>query len=118
VTTFGEMASEVGGSSQMPQSSSSRRFSEHTVVDCDTADSPPDRLPTVSASDTLHKLRNATPHVISTGLPRLDAILSGQRAGVPSSTAASRGRGLARGQITEVYGPPGVGKTTLWYVYV
>jgi hypothetical protein len=81
-----------------------------------------DRLPTVSASTALHKLRDAAPHAISTGLPRLDVILSGQRAvnsssGTTASRAASRGKGgLVRGQITEVYGPPGVGKTAFWYV--
>jgi hypothetical protein len=73
-----------------------------------------DRLPTVSASEALQKLRDAAPKNISTGLPTLNAILTGQ----PRSNAngGSRAGGLVPGQITEVYGPPGVGKTAFWYV--
>lgn len=63
-----------------------------------------DRLPAVSASQALQQLRNERPFSISTGVPKLDTILVGQSPG-------GNGGGLVRGQITEVFGPSGVGKT-------
>ncbi|QDS69367.1 hypothetical protein FKW77_004317 [Venturia effusa] len=62
------------------------------------------RLPTVSASAALQKLRDDAPKNISTGLPTLNAILANAKDG-------SKTGGLIPGQIVEVYGPPGVGKT-------
>lgn len=62
-----------------------------------------DRLPTISASQAL---QNAASRKlgISTSLPNLDQAFR-------SSFAMSSSKGLPRGQLTEVYGPPGVGKT-------
>ncbi|MCJ1476078.1 hypothetical protein MMC13_004743 [Lambiella insularis] len=68
------------------------------------------RLPTVSASEALRALSTQQSIPISTGLPQLDAILAGRDSQI-SSHEPTRG-GIAKGQITEVYGPPGVGKTT------
>ena len=64
-----------------------------------------DRLPTISASEAL---QNAAARMkgIPTGVPNLDSAL------LPEEVDGSS-RGLPRGQITEVYGPPGVGKTSL-----
>ncbi|KEQ73555.1 P-loop containing nucleoside triphosphate hydrolase protein, partial [Aureobasidium namibiae CBS 147.97] len=60
-----------------------------------------DRLPTVSASEALLSLQSRGPRSISTGLERLDAILGTSKAG------------LARGNLTEIWGPAGSGKTSL-----
>jgi len=68
------------------------------------------RLPTVSASEALKTLSTSRSLVIATGLPELDHILQGKDLQGLSQEASSGG--LARGQVTEVYGPPGVGKTT------
>lgn len=70
-----------------------------------------DRLPTLSASQALHNLSSTPRRPISTGLSSLDAALQG-RDHDASSQGALPG-GLSRGELTEVYGPPGVGKTAL-----
>ncbi|TID23622.1 P-loop containing nucleoside triphosphate hydrolase protein [Venturia nashicola] len=67
------------------------------------------RLPTVSASTALQKLRDSAPNNISTGLPTLNTILAGKTANHANNEL--KNGGLVPGQITEVYGPPGVGKT-------
>jgi RecA/RadA recombinase len=74
-----------------------------------------DRMPTVSAAQALEELQapSAT-RWVSTGLAQLDATLlrSGERED-GGATSRSGGGGLVRGQVTEIYGPPGVGKTAL-----
>ena len=75
-----------------------------------------DRLPTVSASEALQGLTSPRDKRISTGLPRLDDILHGKDE--TSQTENAQPGGLARAHLTEVYGPPGVGKTSLAYVSV
>jgi RecA/RadA recombinase len=70
-----------------------------------------DRLPTVSASYALRQLRNAGTRTIATNLPTLDRILVGQ------ALATYGHGGLVRGQLTEVFGPPGSGKTAFWYIH-
>ncbi|KAF2403405.1 P-loop containing nucleoside triphosphate hydrolase protein [Trichodelitschia bisporula] len=82
------MASQTG-SSQLPSSSFHR-------------------LPTISASQALKQSNDAGTRAISTGLPQLDTILLGPQ---ERSRSSQRAGGLARGQVTEMYGPPGVGKT-------
>lgn len=71
-----------------------------------------DRLPTQSAVGVLRaaKEESARNRPISTGLANLDAILRPRYA---HSKTNSQG-GLAVGQITEVIGPPGIGRTALW----
>lgn len=71
-----------------------------------------DRLPTISAIDALNNVTSAQHPAISTGLPTLDRILQGQRADLASQETG----GLSRGSVTEIYGPPGAGKSTFGYV--
>jgi len=68
------------------------------------ANQPPDRLPTISATEALQKAAKRS-RCIATGLPTLDISLQ-------SACSTSRCGGIQRGQLTEVYGPPGVGKTS------
>lgn len=75
-----------------------------------------DRLPTVSASQALKKLASPQGQWVSTGLPQLDASLGGMSMGTLSPKLFSPVGGLAKGLITELYGPPGSGKTALAYV--
>ena len=70
-----------------------------------------DRLPTQSASAALQNLVSGFPEHISTGLPHLDALLCGRE--VHSLDQDSGKGGFAKGQVTEIYGPPGVGKTAV-----
>jgi len=70
-----------------------------------------DRLPTRSAAEALQTVTSSTYKPISVSLPTLDALLQGQKPAPKGAEDALPG-GLSRGQITEVYGPPGVGKTT------
>ncbi|KAK4178202.1 P-loop containing nucleoside triphosphate hydrolase protein [Triangularia setosa] len=53
------------------------------------------RLPTVSAAQALEDFEGTQNHHISTGLSLLDA-----------------SNGIQKGSVTEIWGPPGVGKTT------
>ncbi|KAJ5443497.1 uncharacterized protein N7458_007369 [Penicillium daleae] len=68
----------------------------------------PDTLPviSISASQSLNASA-ALREPISTGLPRLDETLD------DSPADQRRSGGILRGQVTEVFGPPGVGKTSL-----
>lgn len=70
----------------------------------DSPSPPQHRLPTVSG---IEALRNATAKAkgISSGLPALDSLLlpRGLSIAIP---------GVQRGCVTEVFGPPGIGKTT------
>lgn len=67
-----------------------------------------DRLPTVSAAQALEGLSgDSSPHV-STGLPDLDRALTWR-----TSTTSHEKGGLPKGQVTEIWGPPGVGKTAI-----
>ena len=68
-----------------------------------------DRLPTFSASQALQNLRSTSKRPIPTGLTRLDAAL--QAKDYETSSQDGLLGGISRGEVTEVYGPPGVGKT-------
>ncbi|KAK3112725.1 hypothetical protein LTR53_010696 [Teratosphaeriaceae sp. CCFEE 6253] len=63
------------------------------------------RLPTVSASEALQGLHSAGPETVSTTLGALDTLLSGG--------ASSAVGGFERGKTSELWGPPGGGKTAL-----
>jgi hypothetical protein len=70
-----------------------------------------DRLPTVAASQVLDELQDHTSSLISTGLDNLDQALSGS-ASVDAQDSTHQG-GIKRGQVTEIWGPPGSGRTAL-----
>ncbi|GKT92953.1 rad55 protein [Colletotrichum tofieldiae] len=69
------------------------------------------RLPTVSAAEALEDLDGDVARGISTGLDRLDETLVSSSYRQDSGSA--RGGGLQRGQVSEIWGPPGSGKTAL-----
>ncbi|KAE9363090.1 P-loop containing nucleoside triphosphate hydrolase protein [Stipitochalara longipes BDJ] len=73
--------------------------------------SSPHRMPTVSAAQALQNLKSSPTRCISTGLSLLDAFLQNREGG--SSDVEALYGGVSRGKVTEVYGPPGVGKTAL-----
>lgn len=67
-------------------------------------------MPTVSAAQALQELQSPLLKSVCTNLPGLDGILQDKKP-PPGNDGVGIG-GVARGHITEVYGPPGVGKTT------
>lgn len=69
-----------------------------------------DRLPTVSAAEALEDLDDDVARHISTGIDRLDEALAFSGPRQESGTAR---KGLQRGQVSEIWGPPGSGKTAL-----
>ncbi|ROV91691.1 hypothetical protein VMCG_09271 [Cytospora schulzeri] len=69
------------------------------------------RLPTVSAAQALDELDGDASKHVSTSLPDLDRALTGNASGL-SSEQDEKG-GIQKGQVTEIWGPPGVGKTAL-----
>ncbi|KAJ4015615.1 hypothetical protein NW752_006536 [Fusarium irregulare] len=69
------------------------------------------RLPTISASQALDDLGSDASTHVSTGIEDLNRSLLGSAA-VESQDAAPKG-GVQRGQVTEIWGPPGTGKTAL-----
>ncbi|KAH3465951.1 hypothetical protein KXV78_008230 [Aspergillus fumigatus] len=75
----------------------------------------PGRVISFPASQYLHA-STASPvrGVISTGLPRLDQAISPVSSGETSqSSSDAMFGGIPSGHVTEVFGPPGVGKTAL-----
>ena len=64
------------------------------------------RLPTVTAVEALQNAA-AKARGIPSGLPTLDNVLVNSQNGLSIATP-----GIQRGHVTEVFGPPGVGKTT------
>lgn len=72
-----------------------------------------DRLPTVSAAQALEDLGANVSRFVSTNLPDLDNALAASAAASssPGEEAASAG-GIHKGHLTEIWGPPGVGKTS------
>ncbi|KAF5007447.1 hypothetical protein FDECE_6209 [Fusarium decemcellulare] len=91
---------------------SGTRQSRHTSHDLEPGLTPwTDRLPTVSASQALDELGDDASNHVSTGLEDLDHALLGA-ASVDSQETTRKG-GVQRGQVTEIWGPPGTGKTAL-----
>ncbi|PTB60812.1 hypothetical protein M431DRAFT_537882 [Trichoderma harzianum CBS 226.95] len=82
----------------------------HDIASFDTSSST-HRLPTVPASQAWEDLKAGPATHISTGLEALDRALLGIDS-ADSQDAASLG-GVKRGQVTEIWGPPGCGKTAL-----
>ncbi|KAJ6444573.1 pentatricopeptide repeat protein [Purpureocillium lavendulum] len=69
------------------------------------------RLPTVAASQALDEIEHDAKSGVVTGLESLDHALC--RFDDAGSPAASRQGSIKRGQVTEIWGPPGTGKTAL-----
>ena len=69
-------------------------------------------MPTVSAAQALQDLKSSPTRFISTGISLLDAVLQNRE---PRSDGEPLHGGVSRGKVTEIYGPPGVGKTALWF---
>ncbi|KAK0714894.1 P-loop containing nucleoside triphosphate hydrolase protein [Lasiosphaeris hirsuta] len=63
------------------------------------------RLPTVSAAQALEEFQGSSSNFIPTGLGALDASLG-------SSLPGQGEGGIQKGHVTEIWGPPGSGKTT------
>lgn len=82
----------------------------HDIASFDTSSST-HRLPTVPASQAWEDLKAGPATHISTGLDALDRALLGIDS-ADSQDAALQG-GVKRGQVTEIWGPPGCGKTAL-----
>lgn len=80
------------------------------VVNSEDALSPRSshRLPTISASQALQNTHVRGRRAVSTGIAQLDRFLAPQS--LPGHQIAG---GYIRGKVTEVFGPPGVGKTAL-----
>lgn len=74
--------------------------------------SSPHRLPTVSAAAALQDLNSSPTRCISTGLKDLDAVLQNRDPATIFEGEAFYG-GVSKGKVTEICGPPGVGKTSL-----
>ncbi|RHZ50802.1 uncharacterized protein CDV56_106339 [Aspergillus thermomutatus] len=75
----------------------------------------PGRVISFPASQYLHaSTASPVPGAISTGLPRLDEAISQVSSDEPSqSSSEARLGGIPCGHVTEVFGPPGAGKTAL-----
>lgn len=67
-----------------------------------------DRLPPIDASQALEQLEDEKSQPISTSISKLDKILLDTAPFNPASVG-----GIQRGQVTEVWGPPGSGRTAL-----
>ncbi|KAH8884726.1 P-loop containing nucleoside triphosphate hydrolase protein [Thozetella sp. PMI_491] len=70
------------------------------------------QLPSVTAAQALEDLETGASKPVSTGLEVLDKALACGVLGDSFATNATPG-GVQRGQVTEVWGPPGSGKTSL-----
>ncbi|KAF5605183.1 DNA repair rhp55 [Fusarium subglutinans] len=68
------------------------------------------RLPTISASQALDELDNSASTHVSTGIEDLDRSLI---ANITADSQDTTKGGVQRGQVTEIWGPPGAGKTAL-----
>ena len=90
-----------------PPSTRAPHSTSHSVQDLTATD----RMPTVSAAQALQNLQSPMAEGIAFGLRGLDDLLQNRHALEAQSTASCGG--AIRGKVTEIYGPPGVGKTAL-----
>lgn len=75
-----------------------------------------DLVPSATALQILEDLERDGPKCVSTGLEALDGLLVKPSRGLGPSQGTGTGDGnrhggVQQGQITEIWGPPGVGKT-------
>ena len=68
-----------------------------------------DRLPTVSAARAYEELNEDKSRFVSTSLAALDVSLA--TVVLQNCADSTLGGGIEKGQVTEIWGPPGVGKT-------
>jgi ABC-type dipeptide/oligopeptide/nickel transport system ATPase subunit len=73
-------------------------------------------MPTVSAAQAIQNLTTSPDRHIPTGLPSLDVCLQNRAVNLSSDDGLPAG--VTRGRVTEIYGPPGVGKTTIGYLFI
>ncbi|PLB46115.1 hypothetical protein P170DRAFT_467259 [Aspergillus steynii IBT 23096] len=73
----------------------------------------PQRVVSFPASQSLHASTASATTAISTGLARLDEALCPSSLDDFSGVAHQEAKGIPGGHVTEVFGPPGVGKTSL-----
>lgn len=67
----------------------------------------------MSAADALEELGTDPKRFLSTGLDELDRVLAPDVDGDGGSQeGTARPGGFQRGQVVEIWGPPGLGKTT------
>jgi RecA/RadA recombinase len=66
----------------------------------------------VTAADALDDLDGNPSKFVSTGHAELDTLLRDLSSNSPTDGDARNG-GIPRGQVTEIWGPPGSGKTAL-----
>lgn len=72
----------------------------------------PDRLPTVAASQVLDELQDDDTGYIPTGIDALDKQLLFDTS-LSLTGGSERSGGIQRGAVTEIWGPPGSGRTAL-----
>lgn len=74
----------------------------------------PERIVPISASGSLHASADpSAPGVIPTGLPRLDEAICRDALDDLSGSTSARPMGVLCGHVTEIFGPPGAGKTSM-----
>lgn len=88
------------------------RLAQNFQLVCQLLTASIDRLPTVQASQALNELQDDSSHCLSTGLGELDRALLPSSLSESHSSSTTDG-GVKRGQVTEIWGPPGTGKTAL-----
>lgn len=71
-------------------------------------------MPTVSAAQALEDLKSSPTRCISTGLSLLDYALQNREPQLQDAEPFYGG--VSRGKVTEIYGPPGAGKTAIGFV--
>jgi RecA/RadA recombinase len=71
-----------------------------------------DRLPTVAASQVLDDLKDDDSGYISTGIAALDKLLFADTQELFEARSEKSG-GVRRGVVTEIWGPPGSGRSAL-----
>ncbi|KAE8375995.1 P-loop containing nucleoside triphosphate hydrolase protein [Aspergillus bertholletiae] len=74
----------------------------------------PNRVVSFPASQSLHASAASVSDAISTGIPQLDEAIRPPSPGdVPGRTREMDSNGVLCGHVTEIFGPPGAGKTSL-----
>lgn len=75
--------------------------------------SPTDRMPAISAAQALRNLDSTERRCISTGLELLDQAIQNRDSNQRQPDHVRQKGGISRGKVTEIFGPPAAGKTTM-----